>query len=63
MAREKEFFRTNLARLDEKYPDREMFTWAQAAKIAGLDVRTLKKYYQKSNEPALSKTRLASILS
>ena len=63
MAREKELFRDNLKRLDERYPEKEIFTWAQAAKIAGLNVRTMKKYYQRKDEPAVSKVRLASILS
>ena len=63
MSREKDFFRDNLMRLDEKYPNTEFFNWTQAAQIVGLDARTLKKYYKRGREPYISKTRLASILS
>lgn len=63
MAREKELFRDNLERLDEKYPGKEFFNWREAARLVGIDERTLMKYYRRGKEPFISKMRLASILS
>lgn len=63
MSRERELLRNNFEWLDEKYPGKEFFTWSEAAKIVGIDVRTLMKYYRRGKEPFISKMRLASILS
>lgn len=41
MAREKELFRDNLARLDEKFPGRELIPLLSVTKYLGLDRRTL----------------------
>ena len=41
MAREKEFFRENLARLDEMYPDKEYLSVEEAAKYFGVERRAV----------------------
>lgn len=43
MAREKELFRDNLARLDEKFPEVELIPILLVAEHLGVDSRTLKK--------------------
>lgn len=43
MAREKELFRDNLARLDEKFPEVELIPLLAVSSFLGLDPRTLKK--------------------
>lgn len=41
MAREKELFRDNLVRLDEKFPGKELIPLLDVTKYLGLDRRTL----------------------
>ena len=68
MAREKELFRDNLARLDEKFPGVELIPLLAVSGFLGLDPRTLKK---RKDFPArkvgrfiyVPKTSLASWLS
>lgn len=43
MAREKELFRDNLARLDEQFPGKELIPLLAVSSFLGLDPRTLKK--------------------
>ena len=41
MAREKELFRDNLARLDEQFPGKELIPIRSVTEYLGLDYRTL----------------------
>ncbi len=43
MPKEKELYRENLLRLDERFPNQELLPVRSAAEYLGLDVRTLLK--------------------
>lgn len=45
MAREKECYRDNLQRLDERFPDKEILTVSDVAAWTGLDRRTVTRLY------------------
>lgn len=45
MAREKEGFRENLARIDAKFPDKELLTVGEATAFIGRDYKTVIKLY------------------
>lgn len=62
MPREKEGFRDNLVRLDEKFPDREIISLKDCARFLGIDTRTVKKRY-KITKAGVSKVQLARLLS
>lgn len=62
MAREKELFRDYLARLDEKFPDKEIIQQKECAEFLGIDPRTVKKKYGVSWD-GISKVKLARLLS
>ena len=48
MAREKEFFRDNLQRLNERFPDHDMLSFEEIKCVMGwTDTRTIKKYLGK----------------
>ncbi len=62
MAREKEFYRENLAILNNRYPDHEMLSFPEVLAVMGWkDIKTIKKYLGKyiTNEkickPALAR--------
>ena len=45
MAREKESYRDNLARLDESFPDRELLKFPEVVAFLGLDRRLVEKKF------------------
>ena len=66
MAREKELFRTNLDRLDEKFPDKDVLKYADIVEYLGRSLRFVTKHYSKfykKNLAGISKTVLARELS
>lgn len=66
MPREKPLFRTNLDRLDERFPDREALKYDEIASILGRSRRFVTKHYQQyynKNLAGISKSVLARILS
>lgn len=62
MAREKELYRDYLARLDEKFPDKEIIQQKECAEFLGLDPRTVKKRYG-IDKLGINKMQLARLLS
>ncbi|MGN0488073.1 MAG: hypothetical protein ACI4HO_02290 [Ruminococcus sp.] len=66
MAREKELFRANLDRLDERFPGQEVLKYADIANYLGRTTRFAQKHFGKfynSNLAGISKTVLARELS
>lgn len=65
MAREKELFREQLQRLDEKYPGKEMLSQKEMAEFLGCDPATVRKRYGKLFTPGLgiSKAKVANLIS
>ena len=66
MAREKELFRDNLQRLDEKFPDRELLTLQDVRIFCGISDNTARKIFpfvKRGNRYFISKIKLASELS
>lgn len=62
--REKEDFRNNLVRLDEKFPNKEMLNLTDVSRFLGIDIRTCKKMIKnKIVNGYISKTTLARIIS
>lgn len=63
MAREKEDYRANLERLNELFPDHEMLSVRETARVMGFTEKTVKKYVP-FNGPArkVSKAALARIM-
>ncbi len=62
MAREKEFYRENLAILNTRYPDHDMLSFPEVLTVMGWsDIRTIKKYLgqyiqnEKVCKPALAR--------
>ena len=62
MPREKELFRDNLQRLEEKFPEKELFNVKEVANYCGIDQRTAKNLFTFKNN-FISKIKLASELS
>ena len=62
MPREKELFRDNLERLEEKFPGKELFNIKEVSEFCGIDYRTTKKLFTFKNN-FISKMKLASELS
>lgn len=62
MAREKELYREYLARLDEKFPDKEVIQQKECAEFLGLDPRTVKKRYG-IDKLGINKMQFARLLS
>jgi hypothetical protein len=46
MAREKEGFRDNMERLNEKYPDHELLTVAEVMEFCGVSRNTVKRWFK-----------------
>ena len=63
MSREKELYRENLLRLDNKFPDKEMFNITEVAKYCKLNYATAKNLFFEKNQRFISKTVFASKLS
>ena len=67
MPREKECFRDNLVRLDEKFPDKELLTKADVVEFLGISTATMtrrsKDYGFTSKSNYVSKVKLARALS
>ena len=67
MPREKECFRDNLARLDEKFPDKETLSMTEAAAYIGISKTTLWRHSERYRiDPVtkrVSKAQLARALS
>lgn len=66
MPREKELYRENLDRLDERFPGRDVLKYAEIAEVTGRSLRFVQKHFKKHYSPELagvSKTVLARILS
>lgn len=67
MPREKECFRDNLVRLDERFPDKELLTKSDVASFLGISSRTLtrrsEEYGFTSRSNHVSKVKLARALS
>ena len=67
MPREKECFRDNLERLDEKFPDKETLSMSEAAAYIGISMTTLwrhsERYHIDPVTKRVSKTQLARALS
>ena len=65
MAREKELFREQLQRLDEKYPNKEMLSQKEAAEFLGCDPKTIRNRYSDLYTPGLgiSKLKVARLIS
>lgn len=66
MAREKELYRSNLDRLDEKFPNKEVLTYAELATLLGKSLKFVYKHYKKyynKNLAGISKTVIARELS
>lgn len=67
MPREKECFRDNLQRLDERFPDKELLTKADVVSFLGISSRTMARraseygFVPRSNH--VSKVKLARALS
>lgn len=64
MAREKEDYRANLERLNELFPDHEMLSIKETARVMGFQTeRTVKKYVPfKGPGLTISKAALARIM-
>lgn len=64
MAREKEFFREQLQRLDERFPDKEMLSQKELAEFLGCTTRTIKNRYDHLFTPGLgiSKVKAANLI-
>jgi len=65
MAREKENYRDNLQRLDERFPDKELLNVKEAAVWLGVDPRTVPKLLGSKVLPGskVSKVALAKAIS
>ncbi len=66
MAREKELYRENLDRLDERFPDTEVLKYKDIADFMGRSVRFVQKHFQpfyKKELAGISKTVVARLLS
>jgi hypothetical protein len=66
MPREKELYRENLDRLDERFPGRDVLKYADIAEVTGRSVRFVQKHFKKHYNTELagvSKTVVARILS
>ncbi len=63
MGREKEDFRDNLERLEEKFPDKEMLSAREVADYLGLDIRTVRKYFPIKPHVGITKVALARAMS
>lgn len=63
MSREKEDFRDNLERLEEKFPDKEIISAREAADFLGLDIRTVRKYFPVKPHIGITKVALARAMS
>ncbi len=64
MAKEKELFREQLRRLDEKYPDKEMLSQKELAEYLGCDPKTIRTRYNHLFTPGLgiSKAKAANLI-
>ena len=62
MPREKELYREYIARLDEKFPDKDHLSQKECATFLGKDPRTIKRRYGISRDGIL-KLQFAKILS
>ena len=63
MPREKEDFRDNLDRLEEKFPGREYISAKEAAEFLGLDIRTVRKHFPIKPRWGITKVALAKAIS
>ena len=66
MAREKELFRINLNRLDERFPGKEVLKYDEIAEYMGRSKRFVFEHYRKfynKNLAGVSKTVIAKELS
>ena len=66
MPREKELYRENLDRLDERFPGRDVLKYADIAEVTGRSVRFVQKHFKKHYNTELagvSKIVVARILS
>ena len=62
MAREKEAYRDNLERINERFPEKELLTKTDVATFLGVSTKFVSKYYQFKNN-YISKATLARALS
>ena len=62
MPKEKECFRDNLERLDEKFPNKEILTQKDCAEFLGKNKKTIKTRYG-IDASGISKVKLARLLS
>lgn len=62
MSREKELYRKNLERLEEKFPKQEIINIKEVANYCGIDQRTAKNLFSFNNN-FISKVKFASELS
>ncbi len=65
MPKEKECYRDQLQRLDEKFPDREMINQKELAEFLGCDPKTIRLKYKHLFTPGLgiSKVKVARLIS
>ena len=62
MPREKELFRDNLERLEQKFPEKELLNIKEVSTFCGINYRTAKKRFTFKNN-YISKLKFASELS
>lgn len=62
MPREKESYRDNLVRLDERFPQKELIQLSECAEFLGLDKRTVKKRYG-IDKKGICKVKFARLIS
>jgi hypothetical protein len=66
MAREKELFRVNLDRLDERFPDKDVLKYSDIANYLGRSLKFVQTHYcqfYNKDLAGVSKTVLARVLS
>lgn len=63
IAREKEDFRENLKRLDEKIPNKELVNISETAKVLGISRDKVREMFPFDENKLISKVKLARLIS
>lgn len=63
MAREKEDFRENLKRIDEKIPNKELLNITETAKVLGISRDKTRELFPFDESKLISKVKLARLIS